>query len=254
MPSLFSLIQLVGVALLLSVFARLWRIWRLRRRGIRTMGTVVEHVPDEGPWIMFQDQQGNPQYFTPDLSSSWKRAGGEPAGTQVKIVYLPEDPEKVRLLIDTTPIDTDKTLDGRAWRYAHFKAARFQGHTKRKENLLRLELCDRGLHTMGTVVTKKPSIPRKPDKSGMFPIDFYPRIQFKDQRGETVTFVHDGAIMHLGTRRFPRLPAVGEQFPIIYLPESSYVTRMLGIAHTLMDLALRLSFGLLLLLFVRSLK
>ncbi|MFC0111410.1 hypothetical protein [Kibdelosporangium aridum] len=96
---------------------------------------------------------------TPGLSSSWKRASGAPAGTKVEIVYLPEDPEKVRLLIDTAPINTDKTLDGRAWRHAYFKVARLRDHTKRKEDLLRLELRDRGLHTAGTVVTKNPRSP-----------------------------------------------------------------------------------------------
>lgn len=251
MVPIFSIIQLAGVALLLSAFVRLWRIWRLRHRGIRAMGTVVEHVPDQGPWILFQDQQGNPRYFTPDLSSSWKRASGAPAGTQVEIVYLPEDPEKVRLLIDTAPINTDKTLDGRAWRYAYFKVARLRDHMKRKEDLLRLELRDRGLHTAGTVVTRKPSIPGKPDNSGRSPIAFYPRIQFKDQRGETVIFVHEWAYMGLQPRR---LPAVGEQVPVIYLPESPRMAQIPGIARTLVDLALRLSVGLLLLLFINSLK
>ncbi|WP_173142597.1 DUF3592 domain-containing protein [Kibdelosporangium persicum] len=239
------------MALLLSAFVRLWRIWRLRHRGIRAMGTVVEHVPDQGPWILFQDQQGNPRYFTPDLSSSWKRASGAPADTKVEIVYLPEDPEKVRLLIDTAPINTDKTLEGHAWRYAYFKVARLQNHTKRKEDLLRRELRDRGLHTAATVVTKRPSIPGKPDKPGRFPITFYPRIQFKDHRGETVTFVHEWAHMGLEPRR---LPAVGEQVPVIYLPESPHVAQIPGIARALVDLALRLSIGLLLLLFIGSMK
>ncbi|SIS03915.1 hypothetical protein SAMN05444858_1498 [Micromonospora avicenniae] len=248
MVSIFSVIQLTGVVLLLSGFVRLWRILRLRRRGSRATGMVVEHVPAQGPWILFQDQQGNPQYFTPDLTSSWKRASGAPAGTQVEIVYLPEDPEKVRLLIDTLPINTNKALDDRAWRYVYFKAARLQGYTRRKEDRLRLELRDRGLHTAGTVVIRKPSIPRKSDNSERFPIAYYPRIQFKDQRGGTVTFVYQWAHMGLEPRR---LPAVGEQVPVIYLPESPHVARMPGIARTLVDLALRFSVGLLLLLFIR---
>jgi hypothetical protein len=252
MVPLLSIIQLAGVASLLSAFVRLWRIWQLRRRGVRIMGTVVEHVPEEGPWILFQDQQGNPQYFTPDVISSWRRAGGAPAGTQVEIVYLPEDPKKVRLLIETAPINTDKTLEGRAWRYAYFKAARLTtGHTRRKEDQLRLELRDRGLHTVGTVVTKEPSISGRSDDSRILQGAFYPRIHFKDQRGETVTFVYRWAHMGLQPRR---LPAVGEQVPVIYLPESPHMARIQDIARTLVDLALRLSVGLLLLLFIRSLK
>ena len=251
MNPIVSVLQLTGVVLLLSAFVRLWRIWRLRRRGIRTTGTVVEHVPSKGPWILFQDQQGNPHYFTPDISSSWKRASGAPAGVQVEIVYLLEDPEQVRLLIDTAPINTDKTLDGRAWRYTYFKVARLKGHTKRKEDLLRQELRDRGVHTKGTVVTQKPSIPGRSESSGRFPIAFYPRIQFKDQRGEAVTFVYEWA--HMGPE--PRgLPAVGEQVPVVYLPESPHVARMPGTARTLVDLALRLSVGLLILVLIRILK
>lgn len=251
MAPILSVFQLTGVVLLLSAFARLWGIWRLRRRGIHTVGTVVEHVPDQGPWILFQDQQDNPQYFTPDLSSSWRRASGAPAGTQVEIVYLPEDPEKVRLLADTAPVNTDKTLSGRAWGYAYFKVARLQGHTKRKEDLLRQELCDRGRHTTGTVVTEKPSIPGKSDDSGRFPIAFYPRIQFEDQQGEAVTFVHQWA--HLGTQP-SGVPAVGEQVPVSYLPESPHAARVPGRTRTLVDLTLRLSVGVVLLILMEILK
>ena len=255
MVSIFSIIQLAGVALLLSALVRLWRMWQLRRRGIRTTGTVIEYVQDGGPWIRFKDQHGNPRYFTPGIMSPWKRAWGEPIGTQVEVVYLPEDPKQARLLVDTTPVDTEKTLEGRAWRYAHFKVGRFHGETKRVEDRLRRELRVRGLRTTGTVVAEEPPwLTGKRINSPIPPTTGFPRVQFADQRGEPVTFVHSEVVLHLAGRRFPRLLAIGEQVPVVYLPESPQVTRIPRIFHTFMDLASRLSFGLLLLLFVRSLK
>ncbi|MEV4571453.1 DUF3592 domain-containing protein [Nonomuraea sp. NPDC049419] len=250
MVTIFSVLQLTGVALLLSALVRLWRIRLFRRRGIRAMGTVIEHVPDAGPWIRFQDQQGNRRHFTPDVSSPWRRAFGAPAGTQVEIVYLPEDPTKARLLTETEPVNTDKTLEGRSWRYAYYKVAKLKGITKREEDRLRLELRDRGIHAVGTVVIETPPIFREPDKYG-FRLAAYPRIKFKDQRGETVTFVH--ALAHMGVKPSWH-PAVGEQVPVIYLPESPHRAWIPNTRRTLVDLALRLSSGLLLLLFIRSLK
>jgi hypothetical protein len=250
MTTIFSIIQLAGVVSILSAFLRLWHIWRFRRRGIRTTGTVIENVPDKGPWILFQDQHGKPQCFAPDFSPSWERAHGAPAGTQVEIVYLPEDPKKVRLLVDTAPINADKTFDGRARRFLYFKVVRLLGHTKRKEDLLRRELRNRGVRTVATVATENTGI-RGAHPSGGSPSAYYPRIRFKDQRGELVTFVHKWAHLGIASRRFP---AVGEQVAIIYLPESPHVASMAGIARILEDLALRFFVGLLLILFIQNMK
>ncbi|GIJ30573.1 hypothetical protein Vqi01_57350 [Micromonospora qiuiae] len=68
----------------------------------------------KAPGSSFRTSKATGQYFHPrshlPLETCLRRAGG----TRVEIVHLPEDPEKVRLLIDTAPINTVKTLDGRA--------------------------------------------------------------------------------------------------------------------------------------------
>ncbi|NRN69536.1 hypothetical protein GC106_67930 [Kibdelosporangium sp. 4NS15] len=236
-----ALFALVGIVAWLSACSRLWLVWRLRR-GVRTTATVIEHVadPDERlptPVIQFVDHRGNRRTFTP--ASSWTRAHGAlPVGADIEVSFLPKDPEQVRLLSDTVELDADKSLDGRVRRFLTYTLAPppLPGMSlKRQENRLRRKFRERGIRTTGTVIGTKPSESR---------VEFHaPKLRFANQRGEMVTFVDRTAQGSVNGRQYG-LPAIGEQVPIVYLPESPQTAIMTGAMRTFRDLVGRFVVGL----------
>jgi hypothetical protein len=75
---------------------------------------------------------------------------------------------------------------------------------------------------------------------------FRPKIQFEDQQGEVVSFVHRSVRTSVGDKQHG-LPAIGERVQIAYLPDSPQVARRTGAARTIGDLAGRSGIGLLVL-------
>ncbi|WP_406306890.1 DUF3592 domain-containing protein [Streptomyces sp. NBC_00885] len=76
---------------------------RLRQRGTRTQGLVVDNVrttDSDGPmWvpvIAFTDQRGYRVEFSPRVRGSGMRLA---TGREVGVVYLPHDPQTARVLM-----------------------------------------------------------------------------------------------------------------------------------------------------------
>ncbi|SMD27362.1 Protein of unknown function [Kibdelosporangium aridum] len=237
-----ALFALVGIMVWLSACHRLWLVWRLRR-GVRTTATVVEHVADPNessptPVIQFLDQRGNPRTFTP-ATSSWTRAHGMlPIGAKVEVSFLPKDPKQVRLLSDTVELNADKSLDGRVRRFLTYTLASppFPGMSlERQENRLRRKFRNRGIRTIGTVVSTKPSESKHRYHA--------PKLRFANQQGEMVTFVDRTVQSSVNGKQYG-LPAIGEHVPIVYLPESPQTAIMTGAMRTFNDLAGRFALGL----------
>ncbi len=233
---------------MLSTFSQLWFNWRLRR-GVRAIGTVVEQVPDgkNGQRVIrFQDQYDNLRLFTTNTWSSWDEVYGLlPVGTQVEVVYLPTDPSGARLLIDTAKITADTSFEGRA----SFIVTTLLGINS-QENRHREKLRRYGIRTTGTVNTILPD--EFKTKYG-FP-HLHPKIQFENERGEVFSFVDTSATIRVGNKQVA-LPEIGEQVPIVYLPDAPHVARRIGAARSFSNFAIRLCGGLLVLalgLFIRS--
>jgi hypothetical protein len=236
-----ALFALVGIVVWLSAFHRLWLVWRLRR-GVRTTATVVEHVADSNessptPVIQFLDQRGNPRTFTP-ASSSARAHGALPIGAKVEVSFLPKDPKQVRLLSDTVDLNADKSLDGRSRRFLTYTLVSppFPGMSlKRQESRLRRKFRNRGIRTIGTVVSTKPSESKHRYHA--------PKLRFANQQGEMVTFVARTVQSSVNGKQYG-LPAIGEHVPIVYLPESPQTAIMTGAMRTFNDLASRFVVGL----------
>jgi hypothetical protein len=75
-------------------------LWRLRKHGVRTLGTVVDHVLPRQPFgkgvdrpvIAFADLQGGQRTMTPDLESRFI-----PVDEHLPLVYLPDKPQCAKL-------------------------------------------------------------------------------------------------------------------------------------------------------------
>jgi hypothetical protein len=97
---------LCGGAALLLLWAAVREIVvvrRLRQRGMRTHGLVVDNVrthdsdgPTWVPVIAFNDQRGYRVEFSPRVRGSGM---GLATGREVGVVYLPHDPQTARVLM-----------------------------------------------------------------------------------------------------------------------------------------------------------
>jgi hypothetical protein len=92
----------VGTLLLWAGLHDAARVRRLRHRGIRTTGMVVDNVrvsdnnsgPMWAPIIAFADQHGYRVEFTPRMRGAGM---GLATGREVAVVYLPHDPQTARV-------------------------------------------------------------------------------------------------------------------------------------------------------------
>lgn len=80
-------------------------LWRLRKRGVKTIGTVIDHVLPRQPFgkgfdrpvIAFADLQGRQRTMTPDIESRFF-----PVDEHIPLVYLPDKPQCAKLSSDTS--------------------------------------------------------------------------------------------------------------------------------------------------------
>ena len=90
------LCALGGVTLLTWAFFESRAVLRLRRRGVRTEGTVIDNVPGERrlwvPIVVFTDQRGHRVEFDLGMHTRWKRR----IGSTVPVIYLPEQAPEAR--------------------------------------------------------------------------------------------------------------------------------------------------------------
>jgi hypothetical protein len=102
----FVAVPLCGaVALLLFAYAlrEFLAVRRLRRRGVRAQGFVVDNVrvdSDSGPeWVpvvAFTDRRGHRVEFSPRARGVGL---GLATGREVPVLYLPDDPREARVLM-----------------------------------------------------------------------------------------------------------------------------------------------------------
>src|SRR5215475_2940578 len=92
--ALGALAVISGLFFLAHLGKELILIGRLRRRGIGTLGTVINHVPDGGaldqPVIRFTDRQGRRFEFERRIPSR----KFVPVGEQFSVVYLSVQPSR----------------------------------------------------------------------------------------------------------------------------------------------------------------
>lgn len=225
---------LLGLNAWWSVCRLLLDVWLMRRRGGLAVGMVVEHVRllverSGPPPIRFLDQLGNPRTFAPGLMSSWKRVHGQlPVGTDVEVLFLPEDPDQVRLLSDTEKYGADKSIDAHVNR---FMAKMLMPSVpwlppKVLENAVRRKLRKRGIRTIGTVVSQK-YIDGEDEREYLAA-----KIRFEGARGEQVEFVDRlGGHSVNGTQR--GLHPVGGQVSVAYWPEEPHRAVLAGTSDVL---------------------
>lgn len=226
----------LGGAVVLRLFCgEVWLLFRLRN-GVRTLGTVVEHIRHGGyniPVIQYQCLRGKMISFPAGgqrneiTFSQWERYyGSVPVGTQVQVVYLPKRPENARLLED---------IEGVRPELISYPLRLFARKLIRKENRFRRQLRANGIRTVGTVIDHN-----RPSASE---ISHFPKIQFQDQRGDVFTFTHK-LMVKMGDKT-PSIPAVGERVWIIYNPNSPNLARMSeSAAKTVANLAATAAVGL----------
>ncbi|MBO0800568.1 MAG: DUF3592 domain-containing protein, partial [Blastocatellia bacterium] len=203
---------------------------RMRIRGVRTTGTVVNYIPRERfldkVVIQFEDQQGRLFEFTPTFALRYSLVRTEEqfvqTGEQFSIIYLPDIPQKAKTAAET---DRRLLLPGLLFGLSAFVAgllvlagvqpARwpigeffiFYGLAvivkMVQESRLAGRMRIRGVRTTGTVVNH---VPRE-DSLDEFVI------QFEDQQGRLFEFTPTSTLRY-------RFAPLGEQFPVIYLPDS----------------------------------
>lgn len=88
------LFALGGTALLIGAFFEARAVLRLRCRGLRTEGTVIDNVRADGeggsklwvPVVGFTDHRGHEVEFDLGVHTRWKKR----LGSTVPVIYLPE--------------------------------------------------------------------------------------------------------------------------------------------------------------------
>ena len=242
-----AVLAVAGAVMLHMVFQRIWLVWRLRR-GVRTMGSVVEHVAETRMLtVEFHDNLGNRRVFHPDSDSIWEQVYGSlPVGSQVEVVHLPKKPDQCRLFVDTANPHTSTSLNAGTLLVLVFNklmAVLGGASMVRREGRLRRKLRKRGVHTTGTVIGNGPS-----GSSSEFRPTYYPKIQFEDEQGESHTFVHS-LVSRGADGEQVELPAIGEVVEVTYLPDTPRVAMWSAAGSAFGGFALIFVIGVLFLVF-----
>lgn len=201
-PGLIGRMLLVaGIIGLGMLIGAPYRVWRLRRHGVRTTGTVLKRVsePDQvrRMRVDFMDQHGQPQ--TVILAPVETGRGMIAVRETFDILYLPKRPQ------DARPAEATGKLLG--MKGTSFPTAGFliMMYLFRGEARLRWRLRKDGVRAKATVIWHSYE-----DKTRQSP-RWCALIGYVDEDGHTRTFLSPA---HGGER----LPPRGRELPVIYLP------------------------------------
>lgn len=248
MPEL-QLIGLVaifaGVTAIFSIGIRLWLIWRLGRRA-RAVGVVAGHVVGGRPpdvVVGFADQFGNRHRFTLDHLSCWQaRYGPLVVGDRVDVSYLPAEPQRARLLVDTVELGLGASrvshLAFLCYRYVVSPEPWVKISVMFEEELIRRQIRDYGISVLGTVLQSEPSKDTSKSQYGCV------KTRYETESGETVEFIESISSIGINGRTLG-MPKVGNRVRIVYLPESPRVAMIRDYRMVIGDSLARIIGGLL---------
>lgn len=194
---------LVGIVGLADTVVRAYQARRLRRHGVHTTGTVLEHVSHDEEAVSMVAQFAVPYGppVTVTIAPSVTARGVIPVGDHLDILYLPEQPQSAR------PREAATTRLPHGLSSVLSLLVLYLTKSLRAERRLRRRLRQYGVQAAATVVRHEPN---KRSPHPQEPV-LCPMIGYTDQIGRTRTFPSPA-------QRGKSLPPIGRNMPVIYLP------------------------------------
>lgn len=195
----------LGIISLVALIGKLYGVWRLRRHGVRTTGTVLKRViePNQASRMRvdFVDQHGRLQKAI--LSPTHTGCGDVAVRETFDILYLPGRPQDARPAEVTGKLLGTKGISFRTAGFVivlHF----IMLYLFTREVRLRWRLRKHGIRANATVIWHSYENNQQTPR-------WCALIGYVDQDGHTRTFLSRA---HGGER----LPPMGRELPVIYLP------------------------------------